>query len=247
MPTTPSCTYVLVHGSWHGSWCWERVVPGLQAAGHRAVTVDLAGRAGDPTPTREITLASHVDRVCAAVLAQPTPVVLVGHSMGGMVVTQATEQCAEHIATLVYLCGFMLQDGESLAGLFATLDNGLTASHMVTDEAAGTVFFTADAPLREIFYHDCSEADFERARNRLVPEIIAPRHTPLRTTPERFGSVPRVYIETLQDHSIPIALQRRMIAAQPPRQVLTMDTSHSPFYAQPEALLAHLCALAPAE
>ena len=236
-------TFVLVHGSWHGSWCWDKVVFWLQQRGHNAVVLDLPGRAGDPKPPGEITLAHLVDKVCRVVALQPHPVVLVGWSMGGMVVTQAAEYCFDRIKTLVYICGFMLANGQTLADVYASGGPTLTASNLIVDEAAGTLDFKPDAPLREIFYHDCSDADFERARAMLVPEPNAPRLEAVRTSNEHFGQVPRVYIETLQDRSIPIELQRRMIATLPPSRVITMDTGHSPFLAAPEELADHLAAL----
>lgn len=95
--------------------------------------------------------------------------------------------------------------------------------------------------LRETFYADCSDADFERARSLLVPSTaVRPWITPLRTTETNFGRVPRVYIECLQDHAISIDKQRTWYAALPVERVITMDTSHSPFLSAPDALAAYL-------
>ncbi len=85
-------TYVLVHGAWHGSWCWEKVVPLLEQAGHQVEALDLPGHGQDKTPIREITLAAYTNRVCETLDAQAEPVILVGHSLGGMVITQAAEE-----------------------------------------------------------------------------------------------------------------------------------------------------------
>ena len=64
-------TYVLVHGSWHGGWCWDKVVPLLEAKGHKAIALDLPGHGADKTPISEITVDSYAARVCAALDAQP--------------------------------------------------------------------------------------------------------------------------------------------------------------------------------
>src|SRR5690242_8929821 len=95
--------FVLVHGAWHGAWCWDKVVPLLEIKGHSAHAIDLPGHGRDLTPTAEVTLERYVERVCQALVAEPEPAVLVGHSMSGMVITQAAERCPEHIQMLVYL------------------------------------------------------------------------------------------------------------------------------------------------
>ena len=81
-------TYVLVHGSWHGAWCWHKIIPLLEQAGHQAIAVDLPGHGRDWTDARDVSLQSYVESVCDILDAQPEPVILVGHSRGGIVVSQ---------------------------------------------------------------------------------------------------------------------------------------------------------------
>ncbi len=107
---------VLVHGAFAGAWCWEPVLPGLRAAGHEVEAIDLPGSGEDPTPVSEVSLDAYAERVCG-VLARGRPAVLVGHSMGGMVVTQAAARCPEHVAALVYVAAFLPGDGQSLMDL----------------------------------------------------------------------------------------------------------------------------------
>ena len=107
--------FVLIHGSWHGAWCWEKVIPLLEAAGHVAVAVDLPGHGDDVTPPDRVELSDYADRISAAVAEHPGPVVLVGHSMGGGAITQAAEDCADKLGLLVYLAAFVPQNGSSIA------------------------------------------------------------------------------------------------------------------------------------
>ena len=79
---------VLVHGAFSGAWAWEPVLPGLSAAGHQVQAIDLPGHGDDHTPTADVTLDAYADTVCS-VLAEGAAAVLVGHSMGGVVITQA--------------------------------------------------------------------------------------------------------------------------------------------------------------
>jgi pimeloyl-ACP methyl ester carboxylesterase len=108
-------TLVLVHGGWHGAWCWDRVVPLLTAAGHTVATPTLAGlgeRAAELHPG--IDLETHVAEVTASIDPDgPRDVVLVGHSYGGMVIAAVAARRARRIAGLVYLDAFVPEDGQA--------------------------------------------------------------------------------------------------------------------------------------
>jgi pimeloyl-ACP methyl ester carboxylesterase len=110
-------TYVLIHGAWHGSWCWDSVVSLLKKEGHTVKVPNLPGHGGDKTPITELSLQAYTDCVCHILDAQSEPVILVGHSMGGVVITQAAEFRPEKIKILVYLAAFLPQNGESLFDL----------------------------------------------------------------------------------------------------------------------------------
>lgn len=84
-------TYVLVHGAWHGAWCWKYVIPILENEGHNVIALDLPGHGEDKTPIPEITFDAYAKRVCKILDEQSEPVVLVGHSMGGAVISQVAE------------------------------------------------------------------------------------------------------------------------------------------------------------
>ncbi len=106
--------FLLIHGAMGGAWCWERVIPGLQAAGHDALAIDLPGQGADTTPLAEITLYRYADAVCDALDRMAGPVLLTGHSMGGMVITQAASQRPDTLAGLIYVAAFLPQPGQSL-------------------------------------------------------------------------------------------------------------------------------------
>ena len=78
-------SYVLIHGAWHGAWCWDKVVPLLQQQGHTAVAIDLPAHGKDLTPLTKVSLQRYADKICQAVSQQPEPVILVGHSLGGYI------------------------------------------------------------------------------------------------------------------------------------------------------------------
>lgn len=234
-------SYVLVHGAWFGSWCWERVVPLLQEQGHTVEAPDLPGYGQDRTPPREITLQSFVDRVCEAIDRQSEPVILVGHSRGGIVITQVAEQRPDRIGALVYVSGFLPRAGESLLHLAQQDRETAIFPNLTFVEDQGYIAFKDDAAaVKEVFCGDCADADIVAIKSRLMLEAFAPAVTPVQTTDEHFGRVPRVYIACLNDRAIGPSLQQQMYTATPCEQVITMNTSHSPFYAAPTVLAAHL-------
>jgi pimeloyl-ACP methyl ester carboxylesterase len=235
-------TFVLVHGGWAGGWVWENVASPLEAGGHRVAVPDLPAHGKDATPASEITLDSYVRRVIETIDAQPEPVVLVGHSSGGVITTQVAEERAERIRLLVYTCAYLPADGESLLELGQTDQDQLILPNL---EFApdGVTALVKESAVRDALFADCSDADYEHYLARVKPEPLAPAATPVRVTADRYGSVPRVYIECLNDRGISIGLQRRMHEATPCREVVSMQTGHMPMYAAPKALTDHLVAL----
>jgi len=234
--------YVLVHGAWHGGWCWCKVVPLLERAGHTVLAPDLPSLGKDKTPVSEVSLALWAEHVCRLLDAQPEPAVLVGHSRGGIVISEAAERRPGKVKTLVYLTAFLLRNGESLLQVAGQDTTSLVVQNLVVAEDRGSCT-VRDEAIRDAFYGDCSDEDVALAQLCLAPEPLAPMATPVAVSEENFGRVPRVYIECLQDRAIPPALQKQMYTATPCRNVLSMDTSHSPFFSAPRALADHLLAL----
>jgi pimeloyl-ACP methyl ester carboxylesterase len=104
---------VVIHGAWYDSTAWYKVVPLLQAQGHAVVAPDMPGYGKNLRPHAEISFDTYVDEVVRAVSSLPGRVMLVGHSLGGMFISQAAEQVPDKIASLTYVCAFMLRNGES--------------------------------------------------------------------------------------------------------------------------------------
>ncbi len=236
-------TYVLIHGAWNGGWCWDKVVTLLKQAGHKAIVLDLPGRAGDTTPLKEITLDSYVKKVCNIINFQDEEVILVGHSMGGITVTHAAEKCSDNLKALVYISGYLLQNGQSIWDVTKIDKQGLVWPNAYANQEEGFLEIKKDAPVKNMFYGDCSDEDFERAKAMLVVEPLNPFVTPTSTTIENFGRIPRIYIECLLDKAITPFLQKEMYTALPCRKVISMNTSHSPFDSAPDELVEHLISL----
>jgi pimeloyl-ACP methyl ester carboxylesterase len=232
-------TFILVHGAWHGGWCWDSVAMLLGGAGHRVQAPDLAGLGADRTPLAGITLAGWREQIDAA----PEPVVLVGHSRGGIVISEVAEARPDRIACLVYLAAFLLRDGETIARTMRADGTSLILPNLIVFEDDISSIVRGEA-LAETFYGDCTAEEVAHAAARLRPEPVLPNRTPVRVSAERFGRVRRAYIATAADRAVPPALQRRMYGALPCDRVIAMDTAHSPFISAPATLALHLATLA---
>ncbi len=239
--------FILVHGSWHGAWCWEKVVPRLEAVGHSAVAIDLPGHGHDHSASESISLDGYAARVTEAVGASPEPAIVVAHSMGGAAVTQAALVAPEGMEALVYLTAFIPQIGESVVDLANSDAESLIAQSVTADPVHGTAHVEPHA-LRECFYADCTEEDFTKARSRLRPDPMAPLITPLRAGSARSAAlaaaIPRVYIGCAKDRAVTPQLQRRMYERAGCHAVYSLDTGHSPFLSAPDELVQHLLAAA---
>ena len=237
--------FVLIHGSWHGGWCFDDVADRLRAAGHSVVAPDLPGMGGDEAALAAVTLqgwAEFAAQHCRSMkrALNGAPVVLAGHSRGGLVISQAAELAPEAVDALVYICAMMLPAGMSRATFkalevpnpaFDALVSPTPGGHgsMITGADPGAVFAQASPP-----------AAVAAAMVRLVTEPHGPRSTPLALTVERWGRIPRTYIECTQDRAIPLSSQREMQTMSPGATRVTLDADHSPFLSRPAELAAAL-------
>lgn len=238
-------TFVLIHGSWHGGWCFDAVRDVLEAAGHAVIAPDLPGMGGGEATLAAVTLdgwAQFAADLCRN--APQHPVILAGHSRGGLVISQAAEAAPQAIDTLVYICAMMLPDGMSRAAFKALEQPNPAFNALISPTPGGHGTRITGADPGAVFAQLSPPDRVAQAMARLVDEPHGPRSTPLHLTAERFGSVPRVYIECTDDLTIPIYSQRLMQQQVPGAQVETLWADHSPYLSRPEALAAILLGLA---
>jgi len=236
-------TFILIHGAWHGGWCWDRLVPLLRAQGHEVLAPDLPGMGNDPRGLGADPLGEWADFTAELVAAAQAPVILVGHSRGGLVISEAAERVPDGVAMLVYLTAFLLAPGQSLAEVAERYPEVGPARAIRPTEDPGRLDVDREEVL-PIFYNRCSDEDARAAARRLVAEPLAALTTPLRISEARFGRVPRTYIEATDDRAISLRMQREMQAALPCQAVITLDADHSPFVSDPSALARALLQLA---
>lgn len=227
--------YVLVHGAWLGGWCWEKVASGLKKSGASVDAGDLPGHGSDQTPVPSCTMDSYVDHVSKLVEAQGVPVVLVGHSMAGVVISQVAERMPEKISTLVYVAAYLLRPGETIAKAGELANDSHVGANIVMAQDYSTASIKQEG-LRDVFCADASEQDVNQVTSRFRPEPAAPFMFPVNVTGERWGKVPRIYIQTMQDHAVTPAMQKAMLGKTSCNQILSLDCSHTPFLAKAQEL-----------
>ena len=203
------------------------------------LTPELTATGEDAGDARSIKLETWVRQIVELLAAESSPSLLVGHSRAGVILSRVAEIAPENVRLLVYLAAYLLPAGRSVADEARADTGSLIAANMIpADEGV-----TCDLPpeiARQAFYGDCSEMEAGLALSRLRPEPLRPLVTPLRVTAERFGRVPRAYVECTRDRTISLEAQRRMQAVWPCDPVLTLESDHSPFLSQPESLAAWL-------
>ena len=236
-------TFVLIHGAFHGAWCWDKVTPLLEQGGHEVVALDLPGHGEYQTPAIGGTLESYADRVVEALDALPESAVLVGHSLSGTVISQVAERRPEKIEKLVYLCALLLPDGKSASEASQGDSESVVFNNVEVQQDLGRIVITEEG-LREALYHDCPEEDLQRALRLVTPQPMAPLGTPVHVTEGNFGSVRRTYVHTTRDRTASSAAQEKMYTELPCEKVVSMATGHLPFFAAPEELAGHLDSLA---
>ncbi len=243
LPATAE-TFVLVHGAFDTSASWKQVAQLLEKQGHTAIGDDLPGRNADGAAAKAITLQSHVAAVKSAIDATKEPVTLVGHSFGGMTISQTAEAIPDRIKQLIYVAAYIPLTGESMQTLaYSDTTNGFKKDSFVvaTDYSHASIL---DRDKVAIFIEDGTPAQQTAFVASMVREPLGPIATPVEFTAARFGSVAKAYVKTNRDRSVSPELQARMIARAGLTKVLPIESGHMPQITKAEDMAAALIAIA---
>lgn len=233
--------FILVHGAMSNSRIWPPTfLDGLRAKGHSVEIFSLPGQGEDETPKAQVTLQMYADRTVAQLRSSDEPAILVGHSMGGMVITQAADDfiaAGGSIARLVYLTAFLPRNGQSLLDLSATPEGAsdqVQAQLQVSGEPPMGMF-PVSAVRPALF--NTTPVDVLAALDpaSIEPQPLVPFGNPVRITDDR--PIDRRYIFALQDRAITIALQRRMARDTAVTGTAEIDCDHMVMYSAPQRLI----------
>ncbi len=222
---------ILVHGAFHNASCWDAAKAELEAKGHTVEAVDLPSHGSDSTPIESVVLQTYADKVVAQAKSQPEVPVLVGHSMGGMVVTQAADDILAGggtVAQVVYVCAFLPRNGQSLVELAGQPEGAgdMVQANVVVDGEPPIGTMPTDKAI-EAFYGECDPAVAQAAAQELDPQPILAFVMPANITDDR--DITRRYIVTTHDKALPTPLQRKMSKATKCVEIVDIDSDHSPF------------------
>jgi len=213
-------TFVLVHGICHGGWCWEPTAARLTALGHQVTAVDLPLTSLHDDASF---VTDTLDRLDA-------PVVLVGHSYGGLVISRAAEGRAD-VRRLVYVAALMIGADDVAGPKVAEFPSTLFSERLQVSED-GLISVDSDSAVA-CFYNECTTVDADAAAVRLRPTPLACLGTP--TGAEPWDRIPSTYVVCERDQTIHPEMQRAM--SRRAGRVYALSTDHSPFMSTPDELV----------
>jgi pimeloyl-ACP methyl ester carboxylesterase len=222
--------FVLIHGAWHGGWCWEGVIQELEKAGHTADAPTMPGH--NPDDDRSlIKFDDYIDKICDVLNTQPRPVVLVGHSSGGYMLQAAAPRVADKIARLIFLNAFILPEGKSQFDLVPP-----EASEAMT--AAAQASADNCVPVIEDFVRNMLMAGEPVEKQDALVKQLVPQPFALFTTPVDTGAfdkltIPKYVVFCKGDVSLPPGGYLGMAQGLGEYNLIEVEGSHEAFFTNP--------------
>jgi pimeloyl-ACP methyl ester carboxylesterase len=234
-----SKTFVLVHGAWLAPWAWEKVTKALIKNGNKVFVIELPGHGSDQTSPSALTLDVYKTKVIDALNKIDGKVILVGHSMAGMVISEVAEDAPDKIERLVYIAAYVPINGQSLLSLAMVDAKALLGPSLIPSEDKLTLDIKHEN-IVNIFCPDSSPEIQAILMKNYKPEPAIPFTNPAKLTEANFGKVNKSYIHTVQDHAVGIDLQNQMVSTAGITDVYSLESSHTPFLSMPDKLTAIL-------
>ena len=238
---SPGATFVLVHGAFHGGWCWSRVAHLLRARGHTVLTPTQTGLGERAHLLRPDTSIETFVEDVAGVLdcEEPNDVILVAHSLGGIAVSGTADRVPERIAQIVYLDATLVLDGDSaLSGLSPKVVAAQEAAVVTHNEVA-----CLPVPAAEMFNVTAS-ADVRWLNRRLTPHPARSYRDTVHLAHPLGNGLPCTYITCTQPLSRRLASSRELAQAQPGWQLREIETGHDAMITHPHVVAEQLMDIA---
>lgn len=232
--------YVLVHGGWEGSFFWKKIKDALIEKGHKVKLVDLPGSYGNEQSIDKVTLENYVTETLKVINEFNEKVILVGHSLAGIIISDVAEKISKKIEKLIYVTAPLLKNGESLLELMQSDLQGQMLPRVVFSEdmSYGTV---DEDTWREVAFHDVEEEVILDVLPKMADkQATEPFMTKSKLSEENFGSVPKIYVRTINDRAMSIGIQDQMIKNWKVDEVRSLVSGHFPTFSVPNELLKAL-------
>jgi len=220
--------YLLVHGAWHASWCWERVAMSLRSEGHQVLTPDLPGHGLNASAAHTIKFSDYTTNIIELIKQQIEPVILVGHSMGGLIITQVADIIPDRIHELIYVAAYIPDDQQSLFSIAENSSSRGASPFLIVDQAKLEIRLKLVSELKAIFFNRCSDYDAEFAMSKLQAQPLKPFMEKVNLTGQ-FKRVPKRVMACRDDQALILADQVNM-ARQVTDNIVYLDADHSPYF-----------------
>eukprot|EP00253_Pinus_taeda_P002469 PITA_02469 len=240
--------FVLIHGLGHGAWCWYKIVTLLKQKGHRVAALDLNRAAPNSIEHYAKPLLDYISN-----LGNDEKVTLVGHSLGGCPLSYAMEMYPTKISKAIFVSAFTPRNNQSFLSSanpknFARLvGNGVIVLNREADSEQPTSASLAIDHVKSYLYNKSPDEDVSLAQTLLTSTPFPISVEILKLSEEKYGSIRRFYIMSMEDRLLPPEYQEYSIAQNPPEKVFKLHASdHSSFFSQPEQLcnlLVHIATL----
>ena len=237
--TSDSRSIVLVHGAWHGGWCWRHVAQRLRAARYDVYTPTMTGLGERAHLLRTDTgLATCIDDVCAVIDTEElTDVMLVGHSFAGVVISGVADRMPGKLRHLVYLDALIVQSGHSALSVFPT---DVQRERQRTIDAEGLRIAIPDA--LKFGINDAQQAVW--LQRRLTPHPLKTYTDPLMLTHPLGNGVRKTYVAVTDPWYAPLASVRDWVKKEPDWDYRELKAGHDAMVTSPQALSDLLVELA---
>lgn len=224
---------ILVHGAWGNATGWALITPLLKGAGHQVEALDLPGHGDSVVAPETVGQAEYVADVEKVLLAGP-PALLVGHSMGGIVIAQVAARQPDQVTRCLYVSALLPRDGDSLLSLIRQQDAPGILAAVRPGPVRGTTVLDPEVAA-PILFHDAPAALACKALAAMSAQSNKAQKDAAVIGPG-FDRVARAYVFCAQDRVVTPVLQRQMVDASPCEAQFTLDCGHVPQLTQPKAL-----------
>lgn len=228
-------TFLLIHGAWEGAWSWEQTTDYLRHDGHRIYAIDLPGHGDDKTPISEVNIELYASRVREKLEKIDTPVVLVGHSLAGFIISKVAEEMPEKIEKLIYIASAVPYQGKTAFELFTEDKDGEFLENLIFSEDKTEVTMSKET-IKDVVFTGATDEQIAALLPKLVVQAAKPFFEQVITTEKNFGRVPKAYVETTMDKVISLNAQRHGQKMLGINEVITLEYGHVPLETAPKEL-----------
>lgn len=238
-----SKTFILIHGAMTDGTVWFKLKPLLEAKGHNVVVVNLPGHGKDNTVNSSISYEKYVSLIIDSVNSQPEKVILVGHSMAGLLIASVAEKLPSKVESLVFIAAFMPQSGDSVFGLNNTDRQSQFGQNLIVSDDKSTATMKLES-IAKVFCDECDDEDKTLLILSHKEEPLAPLAYSISLTKNNYGKLPKYSILTLNDNAVGSTLQQELaMRSENVKKVFKIKSGHLPFLSQPKRIASILLSM----